>query len=438
MLQPLTGIQAASTLLAQRSSVQRDEDASFLVAAISSASRLLGGIVANVLSLRALETGDVVVRTAPFSVRRLVTDGVSVCRMSLAHATAARVTWLDEDQPLPPLLLGDEDRLAQVLLNLLTNAAKFADGSDVTVSTRVEAAAAPEDAASASPERPATLRIVVTDGGRGMSAEECAHVFEPYYRAPSHRGGGTGLGLYICKRFSQALGGSLALQSAPGRGARFELALPVCVAPPDAAEEAAAPKDAPPPPQQQAEPAAASEPAPQPAPPTQQQSTDAPRRLSVLLVEDHPLNAVCRYSLLAFTVVLVRSCCILMPRTRTQRLCKRLLESRGSMAVTLADDGDVALRLLIASYEPPAVPFDLCLMDMCMPVLDGLQATKQFRAFERRCRPAGERLPVVALSANVFDEAIQECRAAGMDGFVPKPLRIDMLRAALATTHISI
>ena len=79
----------------------------------------------------------------------------------------------------------------------------------------------------------------------GMSAAECAHAFEPYYRAPAHRGGGTGLGLYICKRFCAALGGSLAVQSAPGKGATFELAVPVRVAPPGAAEAAPAVKDAP-------------------------------------------------------------------------------------------------------------------------------------------------------------------------------------------------
>ena len=293
MLQPLTGIQAASTLLSQRPSVQRDEDASFLVAAISSASRLLGGIVANVLSLHALESGTVAVRSAPFSLRRLVSSVVAVCRMCPAHTTAACVTWLDEEEPaaLPPMLLGDEDRLAQVLLNLLTNACKFADGSDVTVATRVD---------DATPGGAATLHLIVADGGRGMSAEECARAFEPYYRAPSHRGGGTGLGLYICKRFSQALGGSLTLQSAPGRGSRFELAVPVSVAPCDGAAgaEAAVPtSDAAPPQAHAAEPetpatptAAAAEPQ---APATPERgAASAPRRLRVLLVEDHPLNAV--------------------------------------------------------------------------------------------------------------------------------------------------
>ena len=289
MLQPLTGIQAASTLLSQRPSVQRDEDASFLVAAISSASRLLGGIVANVLSLRALESGTVAVRSAPFSLRRLVSSVVAVCRMCPAHTTAARVTWLEEeDAALPPVLLGDEDRLAQILLNLVTNACKFADGSDVTVSTRVDA----------QPGGAAALRLIVADGGRGMSAEECARAFEPYYRAPSHRGGGTGLGLYICKRFSQALGGSLSLQSATGRGARFELAVPVSVAPSSEAE-AAAPSNAPLQPAQEAPAATQATPtaaATEPQAPATPESRDcAPRRLRVLLVEDHPLNAVRNY-----------------------------------------------------------------------------------------------------------------------------------------------
>ena len=92
------------------------------------------------------------------------------------------------------------------------------------------------------------------------------------------------------------------------------------------------------------------------------------------------------------------------------------------MTVSVADDGDVALRMLIDSYEDAdASPYDLCLMDIQMPRLDGLQATKRFRAFERQHRPE-HHLPVVALSANVFDEAINECTDAGMDGARARPV----------------
>ena len=114
-----------------------------------------------------------------------------------------------------------------------------------------------------------------------------------------------------------------------------------------------------------------------------------------------------------------------------QRLCKRLLESQASMDVTLADDGDVALRALVDSYGPGGVPFNLCLMDLQMPRMGGLQATLQFRAFESDAGAQQPRLPVIALSANVFEETAVRCKEAGMDGFVPKPLRLNLLREAL-------
>jgi signal transduction histidine kinase len=290
MLMPVTLVQTASQLLSQLASVRASEEAQFLVGAISAASRLLNGIVSNVLSLRALEAGECSIVAAPFSVRDAVAGVLSVCSTTF---TARPLRWTDEHEHLPARALGDGDRLAQILLNLLTNAAKVADGSEVTVSVRIEPRGDSSADASA-----ALLTLVVADSGRGMSAEECARAFEPYYRAPSHRGGGTGLGLYIGQRFSQALGGSLSVQSAPGRGARFELSVPVGIAPPCAADVPAS-ENAPPPPAQaapaHAEPAqtvpapAAAEPL---APPTPERGASAARRLRVLLVEDHPLNAV--------------------------------------------------------------------------------------------------------------------------------------------------
>ena len=121
MLSPLSAVQTASQLLAQRPSVQKKEDAKFLVAAISAASQLLMGIVSNVLSLRALEAGECKLALAPFDVRDMVAGVLSVCKMSIAHSST-RMEWVDESQPLPQRLLGDRGRLSQILLNLLTSA----------------------------------------------------------------------------------------------------------------------------------------------------------------------------------------------------------------------------------------------------------------------------------------------------------------------------
>jgi signal transduction histidine kinase len=120
--QPLAGLEAASQLLAAQPCVRGDEEAAFLVAAITSASRMLSGIVANVLSMRSLEAGGLVIASAPFSVRDVVGGVLAVCRMSHAQRANASIRWEDEHAPLPPRVLGDGDRLSQCVLNLVTSA----------------------------------------------------------------------------------------------------------------------------------------------------------------------------------------------------------------------------------------------------------------------------------------------------------------------------
>ena len=99
-----------------------------------------------------------------------------------------------------------------------------------------------------------------------------------------------------------------------------------------------------------------------------------------------------------------------------QRLCKRLLEAHGGYDVSTADDGDAALQLLIDSYAAGGTPFDFVLMDLQMPRMDGLQATKRFRAWEQANLPQPHHLVIIALSANVVDEKLASCTDAGMDG----------------------
>lgn len=185
-----------------------------------------------------------------------------------------------------------------------------------------------------------------------MSAEECGRVFESYYRAPAHKGGGTGLGLYVVKRLSEAMGGGIELESALGRGARFTVRMPLKLLPggDDGGTGAAAaragdsPVDAPGTPTRLSEPAAAAA-----APPRDDSTETAPAalgdaapapaapKLRVLLVDDHMLNL---------------------------KLCKKLLESKAALDVTTADDGDVALAWLKESYSPGGPPpVDLVLMD---------------------------------------------------------------------------
>jgi len=232
----------------------------------------------------------------------------------------------------------------------------------VTLSVRVEPLAAAA----------AQLTIVVADGGRGMSAEECAHAFEPYYRAPSHRGGGTGLGLYVCKRLSEAMGGSVVVRSALGQGATFTVQVPLELLPHErddgerggAAARVSAGGEA----ASESTPLSrvpqAAEPASLPPPPLMLHAAagglaaldllDSPAagggaqsharyRKRVLLADDHNLNL---------------------------RLCKRLLEAKAAMEVVTVDDGDVALQWLISSYQPGGPPpVDLVLMDSACPLL---------------------------------------------------------------------
>ena len=210
MRQPLAGVQAASALLSVR--VTDDEEARFLVSAITAACHMLLGMVTNVLSVRTLETGECRAENAPFSARHLIESVLSVCRMSTAHRSNVRLLWPDEaDASLPALVLGDERLLSSCFLNLCTNAIKFCDASDIIISARYELG---------------VLTLTVTDGGRGTSVEECVRVFEPYFCSPSHRGGGTGLGLFICKRFVEAMSGTVSVESMPGQGARFTICVP--------------------------------------------------------------------------------------------------------------------------------------------------------------------------------------------------------------------
>ncbi len=218
------------------------------------------------------------------------------------------------------------------------------------------------------------LRFAVEDTGIGIPREKHEQIFDAFVQVDgsmTRRYGGTGLGLAISSRLVALMGGRLSVESEPGRGSVFRFTIALPVAAP-----------------------AARAPARKPAPPA------AARRLRVLLVEDNAVN---------------------------QRLARLLLEKQGH-AVTVAGDGLEALRA-IESH-----PFDLVLMDVQMPHMDGLEAA---RAIREREKETGLRLPVVAMTAHALKGDRERCLEAGMDGYISKPIRADELLEAVAATAAS-
>ena len=212
------------------------------------------------------------------------------------------------------------------------------------------------------------LRVEVEDTGIGIDAATLARLFTPFEQADNtstREHGGTGLGLVITRRLARLMGGDAGADSRPGEGSRFWFT-------------AWLDKDA-----------AALQAAPPPAP--EQRAVLPPCR--VLLAEDDPVNRM---------------------------IASFLLEDRGHR-VDVAEDGEQAVAMA------EATPYGLILMDMQMPRMDGLEATRRIRQL-----PAHRRTPIVAITANAFDQDRQACLDAGMDDFVPKPIAPDRLDEAVA------
>ena len=223
---------------------------------------------------------------------------------------------------------------------------------------------APDDA-------PGQMRVsfAVADSGVGIPEDKLAHIFSPFAQADdsiTRRFGGTGLGLAIASSLAELMGGKLGVVSKLGLGSTFQLVLPLYAdAVPPAAVRGALPA-----------------------------SSGKQSGLHVLVVEDTPVNQV---------------------------LCRAVLVKAGHR-VSLADDGAQALEMLERER------FDVILMDMQMPVMDGLEATRRIRAREQ---VTGGHLPIVALTANAMEKDRLRCLEAGMDDFVTKPFRADTVLAAI-------
>jgi signal transduction histidine kinase/ActR/RegA family two-component response regulator len=286
-------------------------------------------------------------------------------RLWRTQTQAAGLTFDARIHPdLPRVVEIDPERLSQILFNLLSNAVKFTAAGGVRLT--VDAAPlAPEEAGG--PNR-VELKVTVTDTGRGIAPEALPRLFQAFEQADqstSRQFGGTGLGLAISQRLAQLMGGQITVRSTLGQGSTFTLTLPARLG---------------------------HEVAEAPAPPTP--APDAVRAgLRVLVAEDNPVN---------------------------RKLVDAFL-SPLQASVTFAHNGAEALQRLTTA------PFDVVLMDIQMPVMDGLEATRRLRA----SASPNANLPVIALTANVMEDQCAAYRAAGMDAHVAKPINPERLLATI-------
>jgi len=335
-----------------------------------SATRVLSTLLNDLLDFSKIEAGKLDIHPQPFSLDvllREVEQGAQALRGSKPVEVVVAAPGDDALAGAGRWLVADDLRLRQVLLNLMGNAMKFTAQGEV----RLEVQALP----SASDRQPVRLRIAVTDTGEGMSAEQVGRLFRPFEQADgsiTRRFGGTGLGLTISQRLLQLMGSEgLQVRSSPGQGSSFVFEL-------DCATAQAAPG---------LEPGSAGKAGGSPGP--------ALAGRVLLLVEDNLTNI---------------------------HLAVAILEGLGA-ELSIATNGQKALDLL---REVGPQEFDAVLMDMQMPVMDGLTATRAIRQL-----PGFGRLPIIALTANAYEEDRRACLEAGMDDFVTKPLDRNLLAGSL-------
>ncbi|WP_213177331.1 CHASE domain-containing protein [Croceicoccus gelatinilyticus] len=274
---------------------------------------------------------------------------------------------LEVDPSIPSAVLIDKMRLRQIVLNLVGNALKFTEKGEVRISASLRRGEF--DGSN-------DLRIVVQDTGVGIPKDRLERIFDKFSQADettSRRYGGTGLGLPISAQLAELMGGSLCADSILGLGARFTLDLPFVECNAQGSES---------------------------APLVGEGLCDSPQqqRLNILVAEDNPINQV---------------------------LIKSMVEKSGHHC-TVAKDGKEAVDATIDAARKDK-PYDMVLMDMQMPEMDGLEACAEIRKFGI----GAETLPIIAITANAYADDIQRCTDAGMQAHLAKPIRLEALRSII-------
>ncbi len=342
---------------------------------LKSAGEGLLEVINDLLDISKIEAGKIELYAETFSLRTAVRDTLRPLAFRARQKALELSDFVQAD--VPDELVGDVGRLRQVLINLVDNAIKFTERGKVSVCVEMTDEAVADDELS--------LRFVVSDTGIGISRDKQAIVFEAFQQEDTsitRKYGGTGLGLTIAARLVALMGGELSVVSEPGRGstftftARFRRIAPLDQGAPLQPIEAAAPS----------EPAAAVK----------------SESLHILLAEDNEFNV---------------------------RHVQRLLTRKGHR-IKVAATGREALQVI----EAEGRTFDLLLLDLHMPEVDGFQVVQAIRQREIN---SGEHLPVIALTARSTKQDRDRCLRAGADDYLSKPVRAGQLFAAVERVRVA-
>lgn len=349
---PINGIMGMIelTLLTELKTNQKDN----LITAKGCAMSLLN-IINDILDFSKMEAGKLTIEKVDFDIKNLLDE------ITKAHSVRANEKGLELlytfSSNIPPYLVGDPNRLQQVLNNLLSNAVKFTESGDVSVEVRKKA----------SSEDFIELQFSVTDTGIGISPEGMKRLFKSFSQVDSsytRRYSGTGLGLVISRQLVEMMSGKIQVNSEEGKGSTFYFTLPFRIGN-----------------------------KPDQKPEINYLETKSPQNLNILIVEDDEVN---------------------------QLVLSNMLIEKGYTA-------DIACNGLEALKAQTEKQYDLILMDIQMPEMDGVEATKRIR--QRETDEGIKHTPIIALTAYALHGDREKFLALGMDDYIPKPITMSDLYA---------
>jgi signal transduction histidine kinase/ActR/RegA family two-component response regulator len=359
---PMNGIMGMVQLLRDGAITSEQREC---VATIQESCDILLTVINDILDISKIEAGKVSLDPEPVLLGEMLRRVAGMAAPTIDERGLEFNFVLGEN--LPEAVICDPARLKQVLLNLLVNASKFTDKGSVELHV----------CGKTIPGGMNLVTFAVKDTGIGIPADQLERVFEPFIQvdtSSTRKKDGTGLGLTICRKLVNLMGGEISLESTPGKGSTFRFSIPLQLCDPSEVRSASAEVIA--------------------------EGLNATCPVCILVAEDNPVN---------------------------QKVVGMLLAKLGYKA-DFVSNGAEALSAVTEKH------YDLVFMDVQMPVMDGIEATRKIR--ERL--PADSQPRIVALTAHAMGEDAQRCIGAGMDGHITKPVKIEALRRAIEATFVTL